>query len=112
MKKIVLVLLTLIPLSFYAQGNRSLENRFNPKLTVPAQFLPRITSTTMVDIFAKVTDLNAWNALSIEHGIAVLISPGLWVVTAVVEFDQLDGICNQSFVISVAVTGTGETLSV
>lgn len=112
MKKIILVLLASIPLSFYAHGNKSMESRFNPKLTVPAQFLPRVTSNTMVDIFAQVTDLNAWNALSFQHGIAVLASPGLWVVTAIVEFDQLDSICNQSFVVSVSVTGTGDTLSV
>ena len=112
MKKIILVLLASIPLSLCAHGNKSLESRFNPKLTVPAQFLPRITSTTMVDIFAQVNDLNAWNALSFQQGIAVLISPSLWVVTAVVEFDQLDSICNQSFVISVSVTGTGASLNI
>jgi hypothetical protein len=112
MKKIILVLLASIPLSLCAHGNKSLESRFNPKLTIPAQFLPRLTSITMVDIYAQVSDLNAWNALSFQHGTAILISPNLWVVTAIVAFDQLDSICNQSFVIAVSVTGTGDTLSV
>lgn len=110
MKKVLLALLFVLPLTISAHSPKDTP-RFNPKLTIPASILPRLNENAEVDINAIVTDLTAWNALAIEHGVSVDLSGGQWWVTGRCEYLQLDPICNESFVVSVTVVGTGESLS-
>ncbi len=111
MKKVIFALAMALPFISSAYSRKESTPRFNPKLTIPASILPRLTENAEVDINAVVTDLTAWNALDIDHGSSIALGGGQWWVSGRCEYPQLDTFCNESFVVSVTVVGTGESLS-
>ncbi len=111
MKKVIFALALALPFISSAYSGTESKPRFNPKLTIPASILPRLTENAEVDINAIVTDLAAWNAIDIDHGSSVALGNGQWWVSGRCEYLQLDPICNESFVVSVNVVGTGASIN-